>query len=93
MDADRNFEWAEEAVGYLVQQTWPELAKRWRGVVPKDLGLNSDDWMKLSGRMLNRYRANSGATGSTGAAARRPYHTQRLILFVVALADVGTANG
>lgn len=93
MDADKNFEWAEEAVGFLVQQQWPELAKRWRGVIPKDLGLGSDDWLNLSRRMLNRYKANSGANGTLSNAARAPFHTQRFTMFVVALADVGSANG
>jgi hypothetical protein len=88
MEADRNFEWAEEAVGFIVQQQWPELAKRWRGVVPKDLGLNSDDWLRLSRRMLNRYKTNSGATGTLTDAARKPFHAQRLTMFVVALSDV-----
>lgn len=88
MDADRDFEWAEEAVGFLVQMQWPDLAKRWRGVLPKDLGLSSDDWINLSRRMLNRFRTNSGTAVSMGDAKRKTYHSQRFIMFVVALADL-----
>jgi hypothetical protein len=85
---DKQYDRAEEAVGFLVQKNWPEHHKDWRGIVPKDLGLNLDDWLKLSRRMLNRYNDNNGSKAAMSDAARKPYLTQRLTMFVVALADL-----
>lgn len=87
--ANDDFAWAEEAVGFLVQKQWPRHSKDWRGIIPKDLGLNSDDWLNLSRRMLSRYKTNSGSTGTMSDAQRKPFLTQRFIMFVAALADLG----
>jgi hypothetical protein len=87
MDPETVFLWSEEAVGFVVRDIRPDLAHRWRGVVPKDVGINPDDWLEMSQRMVDRLNANAGFAISPPEPARKGFRTKRFISFALFLAD------
>lgn len=82
---------APAAVQTEITRIRPDLKGKWRGVVPKDLGLEPDDWLELSQMMVDRFAESIHKSVKFPDAARAKYRTQRLTEFVVALANLGDA--
>lgn len=89
LDGEKIFARAEAAVRIEITAIKPELRGRWRPVVPKDVGLEPDDWRLASARMTERFAASIGRPVVVTDPERAQYRTKRLIEFVVALADRG----
>lgn len=87
MNPETVFAWAEEAVGFVVRDIRPDLAFSWRGVVPADLGIRADDWLKMSRRMIERFNSNCEPDISMAEAERRGFRKKRFIVFALAMAD------
>lgn len=92
LNGDEVFRRAENAVRIVIVEFRPDLKGRWRAVVPKDLGLEADDWLVASQRMVVRFGNSLGKPVAMSDPARAAYRAQRLIEFVVALADLGDAK-
>jgi hypothetical protein len=88
MSPETAFAWADEAVGFIVREIRPDLAFSWRGVVPADLGIRADDWLKMSQRMIERFNMNCDPGISMSEADRRGFRKKRFIIFAVAIADL-----
>ena len=88
-DQERVFLWAEQAVAEIVLDIDESLESVWREVTPADLGLNPDNWLLASKRMVARFNALAeGVTAiSLSAPSRAQYRSSDLIEFVVAIAD------
>lgn len=80
---------ADRSVRIEILKIRSDLAGRWRPVKPEDLGLVMDDWLKLSAAMVERFAKSLGEPVSMSKGKRQAFHKQRLIEFVVALADLG----
>lgn len=92
LNGDQVFSRAENAVRIVILDIRGDLKGRWRGVTPKDLGLEPDDWLEASQRMVERFSHSIGKAISVEDAARAKFRSQRLIEFVVALANGGDAK-
>jgi len=92
LNGDQVFARAENAVRVVILDIREDLKGRWRGVTPKDIGLEPDDWLVASQRMVERFGRSIGKPVSIGDAARAKFRSQRLIEFVVALANGGDAK-
>jgi hypothetical protein len=92
LNGDEVFRRAENAVRVVIVEIRPDLKGRWRAVVPKDLGLEADDWLVASRRMVDRFANSLGKPITMSDPARAAYRSQRLIEFVVALANLGDAS-
>ena len=88
MDPEKIFLFAEEAVGFVVRDIRPDLAYTWRGVTAKDIGIEADDWLKMSARMIRRFNANAELNIAISEPTRAPYRTKRFIAFSIAIADM-----
>jgi hypothetical protein len=88
-DADQIFAWAEEAVAEVALDIDDALSDLWREVTPEDLGLNKDDWLEASRRMIKGFnaRAVDVISISISEPARLTYRSTKLIDFVAAIAD------
>jgi len=89
LNGDTIFAAAEKAVGDAVVNIRPDLAGRWRGVVPNDIGLNGDNWLQLSGRMLAAFNTATGLSISITEPSRATFRKRRLVNYVVAIANLG----
>ena len=59
LNGDAIFAAAEKAVGDAALNIQPDLAGRWQGVVPNDMGLNGDNWLQLSAGCSRRLRSSA----------------------------------
>jgi hypothetical protein len=89
LDGEKVFARAEAAVRIEITAIRPDLKGRWRPVVPKDVGLEPDDWLLASDRIVTRFSDSIGRPVGMTDPERAQYRTKRLIEFVVALADRG----
>ena len=92
LNGDQVFSRAENAVRVVIVDIREDLKGRWRGVVPKDIGLEPDDWLVASQRMVDRFATSISEQVAMSDAARAKYRAQRLTEFVVALANLGDAK-
>jgi hypothetical protein len=88
--ADQIYCYAERAVGGVIVELRPDLETRWRGVIPKNIGLDPDNWLVTSNRMVRSF--NQIATGvppvTMSEPARATYRSKALISLVTAIADL-----
>jgi hypothetical protein len=91
VDGDQIYAWAEQAVEEIIVDLRPDLKARWRGVSPKNVGQDPDNWLVTSARMIRGF--NQLAQGihpiTMSEPARVTYHAKPLISFVTAIADLG----
>lgn len=88
MNPETAFAWADEAVGFVVRDIRPDLAFSWRGVVPADIGISPDNWLKMSKRMVERFNVNCEPDISMNEAERRGFRKKRFVVFALAIADL-----
>lgn len=89
LSGEQIFARADASVRIEILAIRSDLKGRWRPVVPKNLGIELDDWLLLSKKMVTRFAKVFDPPVSMSAAVRAQYHEQRLIEFVVALANLG----
>lgn len=89
-DADQIYAWAEEAVGTVIIEIRPDLEKRWRGVLPKNIGLDTDNWLSVSQRMIRRFNELAVDVPHVWMSepSRALYQASALISFATAIADL-----
>lgn len=85
------YTWAEAAVEEEALKIDPGLGSDWSTVKPKDMGLDSDNWVEAAGRMVHGF--NVRAQGLTSVSLSRPtrekYYKRDLIEYVGEIADAG----
>ena len=89
LNGDQIFAAADKAVGDEVIEVRSDLIGRWRGVVPNDLGLNGDNWLKMSGRMVAAFSDATGLAITMSEPTRATFRKRRLVNLVVAIANLG----
>ncbi|WP_380872497.1 hypothetical protein ACFB49_34290 [Sphingomonas sp. DBB INV C78] len=89
-DPEQIYAWAEEAVGREIAKARPDLQYKWRAVAPKNLGLDVDNWLILSQKMIKRFNALAADIPHIWMSepSRASFHGSPLISFVTAIADL-----
>lgn len=90
VSTDKIYAWAEEAVGTTISEIRPDLTVRWRGVQPKNLGIDADNWLALSRRMIRRFNELALDLPHVWMSepSRAAFHAAPLISFVTAITDL-----
>lgn len=89
LNGDTVFEAAKKAVGDAILHLRPDLTNRWEGAVPNNIGLNGDNWLKLSGGMVKAFNSATGLSIAIPEPTRATFRKRRLVNYVVAIANLG----
>lgn len=89
-NGDQIYAWAEAAVEAIIVDIRPDLNARWRGASPKAVGLDPDNWLVASSRMVRQFNriAEDLSPVTMSEPARASFHGKPLISFVTAIADL-----
>jgi hypothetical protein len=85
LDPEKLSQLAEQAVGTIFLKDRPNLGSDWPKSKPADFGIGIDDWLIMSGKMMDDFNKKSGANVNLTRPSLSYYRTKMLVLFVMRL--------